>query len=330
MAVRKSSKKKHSVRRRRTSISGKILPPLDVRSPKTLSEFKKRILKGPLTVILVYADWCGHCHHLMPHWDKAVQSYNRSIQAVKVNENMLDQINSSNKSINHSVKPLEVEGYPTIIMVDKKANPITEIQPIKDTKALTSLMDQSGNLASQTGIVTNSNRPQSLNTLMNNPPSPPISSIKPSESIKEIITNTSNNIKKVNSNMNRNMNINSNRMNTNSMNVNMEEGDEEDEVEKEMKQEMISKTYNPQFKEEEEQKSFLYSQRSPEVLQDIQSVRNLTAANKLRGGGLYHAMSQATYSLAPAAILLATAASVMKNKSKRSKKHSRQTHKKRH
>ena len=54
------------------------------------------------------------------------------------------------------------------------------------------------------------------------------------------------------------------------------------------------------------------------------------AANKLRGGGLYHAMSQATYSLAPAAILLATAASVMKNKSKRSKKHSRQTHKKRH
>ena len=107
-------------------------------------------------------------------------------------------------------------------------------------------------------------------------------------------------------------------------------GDEEDEVEKEMKQEMISKTYNPQFKEEEEQKSYLYSQRSPEVLQDIQSVRNLTAANKLRGGGLYHAMSQATYSLAPAAILLATAASVMKNKSKRSKKHSRQTHKKRH
>jgi len=326
MAVRKSSKKKekrHSVRRHRTSISGTILPPLDVRSTKSLSELKKRILKGPLTIVLVYADWCSHCHHIMPHWDEAVKSHNRSIQAVKVNETMLDQVNNRvNKSINQSVKPLEVDGYPTIIMVDKRANKVTNIEPVKDTETLTKVMEQSGNLVSQVPLV--SNQPRSLNVLMDKPSTSTPFPVKSNESIKEILTNTSNNIKNVNKKMNMNVNSNNNGVRTNSMNVNMEG----DEVENEMKREIMSKTYKPELKEgEEEQKSFLYTQTSPEVLEDLRSIRNLPPSNKLRGGGLYQAMSQATYTLAPAAILLATAASIMKNKSRRSKKRHHKTHK---
>ena len=95
-----SRRPKRTVRRHRTSTAGKILPPLDVRSKKHLSEFEKRLKKGPLMIMMVYADWCGACHTMMPHFDAAAKSPGRSIQAVKVNEQMLQDVN---KSINEKV-----------------------------------------------------------------------------------------------------------------------------------------------------------------------------------------------------------------------------------
>ncbi len=98
---------KRTVRRRKSSTAGKILPPLDVRNSKHLKDFEKRIKTGPLTIILVYADWCGHCHTMMPHYDAATKSPSRSVQAVKVNEQMLSDVNSIvNRNINKSALPL--------------------------------------------------------------------------------------------------------------------------------------------------------------------------------------------------------------------------------
>jgi thiol-disulfide isomerase/thioredoxin len=125
-----------------------VYSPLDVRSPSALKEMEKRIREGPVTLVLVYADWCGHCHQLMPHWDKATASANRSVQAVKVNEKMLPKVNSMvNQSINQRAAPMDVSGYPTIIMVDNQANQVTEVQPVKDAAVLSKAMNQVGPLA---------------------------------------------------------------------------------------------------------------------------------------------------------------------------------------
>jgi len=144
-----TTRKKTNRRVRKTSrghqqsISGKILPPLDVRSSTSLNEFKKRILSGPITIVMVYADWCGHCHEMRPHFDAAAKSSNRSMQAITVNETMLDKVNESiNNSINHNAKPIEVEGYPSILLVDNQGNKVSDINAVKDTNVMTKVMSE--------------------------------------------------------------------------------------------------------------------------------------------------------------------------------------------
>jgi len=140
-----SDKKKarKTARGHQQSVSGSILPPLDVRSEKDLSELKRRIKMGLITIILIYADWCGHCHHIMPHFDAASKTPGRNIQSVKVNDTMLDKVNQSiNQGINQKAKPYKVEGYPSIILVDQNGNKVSDVNPVKDTKVLSEVMRQ--------------------------------------------------------------------------------------------------------------------------------------------------------------------------------------------
>lgn len=149
----KPIKMRKTARRHRASTAGKILPPLDVRSTKHLREFEKRIKKGPLTIVMVYADWCGHCHTMAPHFDAASKSPGRSIQSVKVNEQMLDSVNDfMSKNIPQNSKPINVEGYPSILIVDNKGNKVTDIEPVRNTKTMTEVMNKSANLASNSGL----------------------------------------------------------------------------------------------------------------------------------------------------------------------------------
>jgi thiol-disulfide isomerase/thioredoxin len=141
----RSDKKKgrKTARGHQESVSGSILPPLDVRSEKDLSELKRRIKMGLITIILIYADWCGHCHHIMPHFDAASKTPGRNIQSVKVNDTMLDKVNQSiNQGINQNAKPYKVEGYPSIILVDQNGNKVSDVNPVKDTKVLSEVMRQ--------------------------------------------------------------------------------------------------------------------------------------------------------------------------------------------
>jgi len=141
----RSDKKKgrKTARGHQQSVSGSILPPLDVRSEKDLSELKRRIKTGSITIILVYADWCGHCHHIMPHFDAASKTPGRTIQSVKVNDTMLDLVNQSiNQEINQNAKPFKVKGYPSILLVDQNGNKVSDVNPVKDTKVLSEVMRQ--------------------------------------------------------------------------------------------------------------------------------------------------------------------------------------------
>jgi thiol-disulfide isomerase/thioredoxin len=180
----------------RGSVAGKIMPPLDVRSKSQLKEFVKRIEKGPVTFIMVWAPWCPHCHTMMPHFDAASKSSNRSVQSIKVQDNMLPLVNEVlTQRVNKSVKPLNVEGFPSIIVVDKKGNAVTDVEPIRNTAVMTKIMNEAGPLAEDAGI--NKNEGSAVvkaNSIMKN-------NIKNIAENKPIVENNQNKNKKLLSNI---------------------------------------------------------------------------------------------------------------------------------
>lgn len=373
--VRRNTKR--TVRRHRTSTAGKILPPLDVRSNKHLKEFEKRIKSGALTIILVWAPWCPHCHTMMPHFDAASKSPNRSIQSIKVQDTMLPAVNQIlTGNINKSAKPINVEGYPSIIVVDKNGNKVTDIEPVRNTASMTKLMENAGPLAKEAG----------LNT-------PNQNIVEASNSLK----NTLNSVK-TNANMNTNMNTNNRKMaNIGVQNEglvagigrnspkNIDLGEDElkgslaakNTPNKNIKLNSIStgntgknsmnsaknKFKNTNVSKDAVAPSPINSFDAPnnaspppadmkklsQEAEDITSLaapltpptnnsdmensisNSLTAEQKVSGGSyggsLYASLARTTYTLAPAAALLATAAMVMKGKKRHTLKSSKKTHK---
>lgn len=381
-----AGRRRKTVRRRRSSTAGKILPPLDVRTPKTLKEFEKRIKKGPLTIILVYADWCGHCHTMMPHFDAAAKSPSRSIQAVKVNEQMLSDVNSTvNKTINKSAKPLNVEGYPSIILVDNKANKVTELEPIRNTETMTKVMSQAGPLANQAGINTSPQANAVIKNQVKNIVSNKPISVENVENMAELTAKPNNTIKKntlmtnigaeevglasgvgasprnidigeeelkgsIASQPNKNKGFNLKSIKPNSMG--------EAGIPKNLPKESIKEAVAPSSldmfnepteqsnvkapsgninKEAEEVTSLASPLMPPSTSSDIEekSISNsLTPEQKVgggrrRGGSLYSSMAQATYTIAPAAALLATAAMVTRNRHHNTRKARKSIHRRR-
>jgi thiol-disulfide isomerase/thioredoxin len=318
MSSRKQSKSKprKTVRRRKTSIAGKILPPVDIRSDKTLNEFKKRILKGPVTIVLIYADWCGHCHQIMPHFDKASKSPNRSSQVVKINETMLNDVNTYvNKSINKSAEPINADGYPSIILVDNKGNRITDIEPVKDATTLTKVMDNAGNLSRKSGLVNNSEL-NMKNSLRNN---------KPVNVVNNIVENEIVNIRK-------NFNVGEESIVDNVMNESFKNIKNNTNIVKNEVVNEIEPKVNSVSKQEANFVTSISTQSPPNANADLESISNSLPPNKKIGGSLYGAISRTAYTLAPIGVLLATAAAVKKNKkTKSTKKHLKKKHlKKKH
>ena len=91
---------------------GRFAPskPLDVRSPEQASELEEMIKAGPLALILVYADWCGHCHKYMPTWKKFEKTPGRTANIAKVHHDMLENV--------PTIKDAKIQGYPSVIRVE--------------------------------------------------------------------------------------------------------------------------------------------------------------------------------------------------------------------
>jgi thiol-disulfide isomerase/thioredoxin len=359
---------KRTTRKRRSSTAGKILPPLNVQSNKHLKEFERRIKSGDLTIILVWAQWCPHCHTMMPHFDAAAKSPNRSIQAVKVEETMVPAVNQVlAKNINRNAKPLNVEGYPSIIVVDKQGNQVTNIEPVRNTATMTDVMAKAGPLAKEAGINT-----------------PSVNTNKVANNIKKIAngseSNNMANLKALTGNMQKNGN---NTKNTLMTNIGVEEEGlvtgtnavaspknfdvGEDELkgsivnnkstnkntnysisnDKKVVEEPVIKITPPpesikKMEEEAEEITSLAAPLTPpSIANDIESTsisNSLNAEQKVsggsygggRGGSLYSTLARTTYTLAPAAALLATSAMVMKKKHHKTHKKSKKSRKTHH
>ena len=92
------------------------MKPVDVRSELDVPKLEKLLEKGPLTIVLVYADWCGACQRFKgtPEWKRALDTKNRTMNIGSVREDMLPHTSLANAKIEH---------YPSLLLIgnDKKA-----------------------------------------------------------------------------------------------------------------------------------------------------------------------------------------------------------------
>jgi thiol-disulfide isomerase/thioredoxin len=177
MAKNKSGRTRKNNKKQSRSVMGRLMPPVDIQNESQLGELKKRIAAGPLTLVFVYADWCGHCQSYKPKMDELEAMPDRTIQTARIRDDVFPKSNLHNAKL---------EGYPTLMLV-KKNGEATTFQT-NDGSVSNAIPDHT-NMTNMKAIVKNMGTPQGLN-LINNPAPIPASTMK--QTIETIHTNNSN------------------------------------------------------------------------------------------------------------------------------------------
>jgi thiol-disulfide isomerase/thioredoxin len=129
----KNTKTRRS-RPRSRPVAGRMFPYVDVSTndKNKIDKFLNMIKSGRTIIVLVYANWCGHCHTFKPIFDKAANAGNTNVAAA-VESEALSTINAS------LPKPISVEGYPTVIAIGDKGNQMMEMNTPRGPDAVTQL-----------------------------------------------------------------------------------------------------------------------------------------------------------------------------------------------
>ena len=87
---------------------------VDVRSTKDVANLENILKMGPITVVLIYADWCGHCTRFKENvWSKLLNSSHRANLA-SIHHDQLE---------NTILKDAKIKGYPSVLVVGKDGKP---------------------------------------------------------------------------------------------------------------------------------------------------------------------------------------------------------------
>lgn len=82
---------------------------LDVRKDSQINQFNALLKQQPFTLVLVYADWCPHCHEYLPTWKKLGNLPGRNANMARVHYDMQEKI--------PSIANAKIQGYPSVIKV---------------------------------------------------------------------------------------------------------------------------------------------------------------------------------------------------------------------
>jgi len=83
---------------------------------------------GNTTLVLVWADYCGHCHHYMPTWDSFGTMPERKANMAKVHYDMVPHVSA--------LKGANLAGYPSVL----KVNPDGSIEEYKEESGVSNAM----------------------------------------------------------------------------------------------------------------------------------------------------------------------------------------------
>ena len=121
---------------------GKINVPLDIRNEKDIPAFEKTLANGPMMIVLVYADWCGHCTKYKENvWSPLKSVKNRTMNMASVHYDQLP---------NTSLKNAKIDGYPSLLVVGKDKTPATFKSP---TGARTNALPKANDFTTMKNLV---------------------------------------------------------------------------------------------------------------------------------------------------------------------------------
>jgi len=135
---------------------GSLMPPIDVTSPSMFGELNKRISSGPLTFVLVYAPWCGHCDKFKPLMSQIENTSNRSVQIARVRDDMLP---------NSSLSKNKIEGYPSLMLVNSNG---TAVNFKNSAGEVSSVVPEYTNLNKMQTLVRTAGTPEGLALINSN------------------------------------------------------------------------------------------------------------------------------------------------------------------
>jgi thiol-disulfide isomerase/thioredoxin len=82
---------------------------LDVRSTTDANKLNSLIKNGNITLILIYADWCGHCHKYLPTWSELEKTPGRKANMARVHYDMQEKV--------PAITNAKIQGYPSVVKV---------------------------------------------------------------------------------------------------------------------------------------------------------------------------------------------------------------------
>ena len=84
--------------------------PVDLRKESQVPGVSALINNGSVTLVLVYADWCGHCHKYLPTWKGLASTPGRTANMVSVHHDMLAKV--------PAIANAKIDGYPSVLKVE--------------------------------------------------------------------------------------------------------------------------------------------------------------------------------------------------------------------
>lgn len=144
------------VTKKKRSASIAKVPALDIKSASDVKKALNIMKNNPLTIVLVFANWCPHCHTFMSRWNKLKGIPNRTSPMISVEQQFSNEL-LSNMS-DETGKPPRIDGYPTVLANTNRGNRNVGMQ------VSTASDEALRNLATNANVMNIENENETINT----------------------------------------------------------------------------------------------------------------------------------------------------------------------